>query len=127
MYRYTYDAVTRTYSPDVGYPVTVATGGTEVVVLDQDSTGRLWMTFTQDSKVWVTHTTTTDGNWVAPYVLPVPGGDTITPDDIAAIVAFNGQIGVMWGNQNEESYYFAIHVDGDPDTTWVRETAYTGL
>ena len=43
-------------------------------------------------------------------------------DDVSAIVAFDSQIGLMWGSQYDESgmagYHFAIHEDGHPDEEW---------
>ncbi len=125
LYRFSYDSAARTYSLDPGYPVTPVNGGMEAIVMDQDSAGQLWITYTRDSKVYVTHTTVSDGSWVAPFVLPVPGADTLTTDDISALVAYKGHVGVMWGNQNEDSYYFAIHEDGTPESSWTREVAYT--
>ncbi len=36
-----------------------------------------------------------------------------------SLVAFGGsKIGVMWSNQNASALYFAVHEDGQPDTTW---------
>ena len=49
--RYSYDAATKRYALDSGFPVTVTSGGVETIVLDKDSTGKLWVTYTQASKV----------------------------------------------------------------------------
>lgn len=124
VYRFSYDQATKTYSRDAGFPVTPVTGGMEALVLERDTTGTLWLTYTRSSKVYVTHSSGSDGTWVSPYVLPV-SGSAVTADDISGVVAFGGKIGVLWGNQNDGTYYFAIHTDGAADTTWTREVAYS--
>ena len=124
--RYSYAASTRTYTLDPGFPVTPVTGGAEAVVMDRDTTGRIWVTYTRDSKVYVTRTDTAGGSWITPYVVPVPGANDLSSDDISAVVAFDGKIGILWGNQNKNAYYFAVHTDGAPDSAWSREVAYAG-
>ncbi|KRT63998.1 MAG: OmpA domain-containing protein [Chloroflexi bacterium CSP1-4] len=128
VWRFSYDSVTMAYSLDSGFPVTVSSGGVEAVVLETDTAGVAWVTFTQANKVWVTHSVgAAQTTWVAPYVLPLPGADTLTSDDISSIVAFDGQIGVMWSNQNPNDWamYWATHVDGAGDSAadWVANTA----
>jgi large repetitive protein len=116
--RYSYNSASKSYTLDAGYPVTVSTGGVENAVIDRDSGGTAWVTYTRDQKVYVAHSTGTGATWTAPYVLPAAGADTITPDDISAMVAYSGRIGVMWSNQNDWTMYFASHRDGDPDDAW---------
>ena len=47
-----------------------ASGGGETIVLDKDSTGKLWVTYTQGNKVYVNRSTTSDSVWGAPFVVP---------------------------------------------------------
>lgn len=115
--RYSYNSASKTYSLDSGFPVTVSTGGMEAVVLDKDSTGKLWITFTQYSQVLINNSTGNDLSWGTPYVLP-DSGVNVTADDISAVIAFNGQIGVMWSNQVDDAMYFAAHRDSDPPSVW---------
>jgi len=126
--RFTYNSSTKTYSTDAGFPVTLNTGGTQAATIDKDTTGRLWVAYTQTSKVYITHSTTSDNTWGTPYILPVDDTTNLLDQDEAAVVSFNGKIGVMWGNQNvtEWAYYFATHVDGAADTAWTRTTAHQG-
>lgn len=112
-----------TWAKDAGFPVVVADGGMEAVSLDRDGKGVLWATYTRGNRVMVTHSTTADTRWVSPYVLPVPG-TRVAPDDISAVVALKGKVGILWGNQKEDAYYFAVRTDGAGDRTWRRETAY---
>ena len=121
--RYSYDPLFKTYSLDLGFPVTVSSGGMENVVLDRDTAGKVWVTFTQGQQVKVAHTTTHDQAWSEPSALPFAEAKSITADDISAIVAYGGKVGIMWSNQNDGGMYFASHRDGDPDDAWALSTA----
>jgi hypothetical protein len=123
LYRYSYNPSTDTYTLDPGFPVTVITGGMEAIVLAKDSTGKLWMSYTRSNQVYATHTTTSDSTWITPYVLPLSGAANLIPDDISAIVAYDGKIGIMWSNQSDWAMYFGIHRDGDADTSWTLSPA----
>ncbi|WP_250556511.1 PKD domain-containing protein [Pseudonocardia lacus] len=126
LYRYSYAAGPRTFSRDSGYPVTPAgSGGTESATIDKDSLDRLWITFTRSSKVYVAHSTTSDTTWTAPF--RITGADTdVAADDISALVAMPGKIGVMWSDQASKSFRFAVHLDSDPDTAWTVESPLSG-
>ena len=115
--RYSYDAATKKYSLEPGFPVTVTSGGMEAIVLDKDTTGRLWVSYTQNNQVYVNRSLGDDQSWGTPFVLPVTG-TTVSADDISGVVAFDSQIGVMWSNQVDDAMYFATHTDGDPDNVW---------
>jgi hypothetical protein len=69
--RYSYDAGTKRYSLDAGFPVTVSSGGMEAAVLAKDSTGKLWVTYTQNSHVYVNRSLDSNLKWGTPFVLPV--------------------------------------------------------
>jgi hypothetical protein len=116
--RFSYNASSSAYTLDSGFPVTIVRGGMEAIVLAKDTTGTLWVTYTRGNAVWVARTTVSDSTWAAPFNLPVSNASNLTPDDISAIIAFDSKIGVMWGNQNTETYYFATHADGGADFTW---------
>jgi hypothetical protein len=120
--RYSYNSSTKTYTVDSGFPVSINTGaGMQAFVITQDSTGMLWATYTQQSEVWVTHSTTSDTTWANPFVLPATGATGILSQDESGIVAYGGnKVGIMWSDQAHQPmhYYWAIHTDGDPDTTW---------
>ncbi|HWH35049.1 MAG TPA: Ig-like domain-containing protein [Acidimicrobiales bacterium] len=127
--RYRYEA--GSYHLDAGFPETIANVAMEAVVIDRDTTGKIWVTWTAPNssggrQVFVTHTNTSDGTLVAPFVLPVAGASNLISDDISAVVAFRSQIGVMWSNQNDDTIYFAVHRDGDPDGTWQLSRALQG-
>jgi hypothetical protein len=100
-------------------------GGSESATIDQDTTGRLWATFSRENAVYVTHSTPDQTTWTAPF--QIPGADTaVHPDDISALVAFNGKVGVMWSDQGAQALRFAYHVDGAPDDVWAKGTVLLG-
>ncbi len=102
---------------------TVANGAFETAVLERDSLGRLWVTWTAANasggrSVFVTHTVANDTDFVAPFVLPVPNANNLNADDISTILATGGKVGVLWSNQNTAELRFAVHADGASDQTW---------
>ncbi|PWR13824.1 hypothetical protein DKT69_19195 [Micromonospora sicca] len=128
LYRFSYDAATRTYSRDSGFPVQISNYSSETLTIDKDSTGLLWATWTQGSKVYVNNTTGGDAVWGTPFVLPVAAAANLSSDDISSVVSFGGTgTGVMWSNQATSAMYFAEHTDGAPRSSWdVTRTAIQG-
>jgi len=121
LYRYSYDSASGTYSLDAGFPVEINNTSTETLVIDRDSTGTLWASWTQSNQVYVNHTVGSDSTWGTPFVLPVNGASNLNGDDISSVIAFGGdKIGVMWSNQTDSAIYFAVHLDGNADTTWAQ-------
>jgi PKD repeat protein len=119
LYRYSYDPARRRYSLDAGFPATINDYATETLVIDKDSSGRVWATWVQDGSVYVSHTVDDDRRWATPFALPASGARGLHTDDISALVAFGGsKIGVMWSNQRSGSFSFAVHLDGQPPSSW---------
>ncbi|HEX7172798.1 MAG TPA: hypothetical protein VF365_09355, partial [Candidatus Limnocylindria bacterium] len=121
--RFSYNASTDTYTLDPGFPVTIVSGGMEAGVIDKDTSGTVWFTYTRSNAVYVTRTSGSDLTWITPYVIPVPGANNLTSDDISSVVAYDGKIGVMWSNANDWAMHFAYHPDGAPDSAWTLNTA----
>jgi hypothetical protein len=117
LYKYTYENSRKSYHLLTGFPVELeAPKGHETMVIAQDSWGRLWIPFELDGKVKVIYSTSQDHRtWNTKGVNIAKG---LKDDDIASAIAFNGQIGVFWSNQNKEALYFRIHRDGDPPDKW---------
>ena len=130
MLRFSYDGGSKTYTLDPGFPVTLANAGVQAAAIAKDSTGVIWATWGYPSgghgNVFVTHSTTDTATFVAPYVLPLSGVTTMECADYSNIVAYDGNIGVMWSNQTESAIYFGIHVDGADDAAWTRSTSLSG-
>jgi hypothetical protein len=110
LYRYSFDGFG--FTLDAGFPVNISGGGEETLTIARDSTGKLWIAYTAGSKVKVNRSTTNDATWGTQFTVPVPGASGVAGDDIAAVQAFGGKIGVLWSNQKDEKDYFAYHVDG---------------
>ncbi len=121
LFRFSYDAAAKRYSLDSGFPVQINNYKTETLVIDKDSTGKLWATWQQGNQIYVNRTVGGDDHtWGTPFALPATPA-SVTVDDSSAVIAFGGnKIGVMWSNQTSsaDAMYFAVHNDGDPDTTW---------
>jgi hypothetical protein len=124
--RFAYDAVTRSYSMDRGFPIRITDGGAETFVLDRADDGQLWVTFTHLQTVYVTHSLGTDRDWTRPFPIPVRQATDLTPDDIAAVTAYEGHVGVMWSDQTDGAMYFAEHANGAPDDAWSVSAAIQG-
>ncbi|MFM9275197.1 Ig-like domain-containing protein [Pseudarthrobacter sp. NKDBFgelt] len=133
LHRFSYNASTKTYSRDAGFPVTLHSGSTESITVAKDSVGKLWVTYTvvsadNSNRVYVNHSTTSDTAWGTPFVLPTTNAQ-VHHDDISAVTSFQGdKIGIMWSNQRAEhrKFYLAIHQDGQPENSWQTEVAYGG-
>jgi hypothetical protein len=121
----------------LGAPVAVTNAKPETLVIDKDSTGTLWLTYAADNgvggkSVYVAHTTSSETTWGTPYVLPVPGADNLSADDISTLVAYGNSggryVGVLYSNQNDETLSFARHADGagDAASDWQRFVLNSG-
>ena len=122
--RFTYLPLEKSYRLDPGFPTLVRAGSSESINLGKDSTGQLWVTYTRLGKVFVNRTTGADDLWGEPFVLPSPAA-TVDLDDTSALVAFGGrQVGVLWSNQKQRAFYFAVHDDTAADDAWRVELAY---
>jgi hypothetical protein len=124
--RFSYDAARREWNLDRGFPFAVTDGGAETFVLDKAQGGQLWVTYTRGRQVYMTHSLASDREWTKPFPLPIEQAGELTPDDISAVVAYDGAIGVMWSDQSDGAMYFASHRDGDDDQTWQFSTAIQG-
>ncbi len=132
LFRYTYDAVTKSYSLDSSFSggVNVNDSIGETLVLTQDSTDRLWVTYVEDKDVMVNYSNASGGgdtDWGTPFVLPTSNATGLKSDDISTIVSYNGRVGIMWSNQNTSpiTMNFAVHADDDtPTTSWQHVVAH---
>jgi hypothetical protein len=125
LYRYSYDAGTARYTLDAGFPVVMSSYSSETFVIERDTTGQLWATWTQGGAVYVNTTTGSDSSWGTPFVLPVTHATGINADDISTITSFAGHVGVMWSDQNSSTVYFSTHDDGTAASTWSAPSTVT--
>jgi hypothetical protein len=131
VFKLSYNPSTDTYAHDAQFTsagVVAGTGPSESVAIARDSTGQLWITYTNpvdptgvtttDRNVMVNRSTTAEDVWGPPFSL-----DRVSSDDLSSIVAFGTSIGVMWSQQNpagnQTFFYFATHADAEAnDTKW---------
>jgi hypothetical protein len=118
LFAYTYDKKLRAFDLVPGFPVSIPiNGGSETMVLDQDSTGRLWATYEgNDGDIHACWSTSPDHRqWFAPGLVIASG---VNPDDISSVVAFDHKVGIFWSDQNRWQFGFRVHRDEDPPTVW---------
>lgn len=134
LHRYSYNTGTKMYSLDNATPAIINSDRTEVLVMDKDSQGRLWVTYvsrvpTQDPldtepyKVYVNYTTAPNEDFVwAPNALDlstlslIPA--TVASTDAATVIAFNpNKVGLLWSNSVTGKFYFAEHLATNPSPT----------
>ncbi len=94
LFRFSYSSAAKSYTLDPGFPATIHDFKTETFVIDKDTTGRLWATWVQDRQVYVSHSTTSDAAWTAPFVLPV-SGTSVDIDDISSVIQVAVDLGVQ--------------------------------
>lgn len=123
--RFRYTPAKRSYVRADGFPATVATGGAESASLARDTTGTVWATYTQGGRVWFARAGPEDDTAWSRALLRVPD-NTVGADDVSAIVAFDGKVGIAWSDQGDWAFRFAVHVDGDAPGTWKVETPLSG-
>lgn len=144
--RYSYDDAANTWTLDPGFQnVTINNDVTETLVLDKDSTGRLWITYISRTgsgnpyDVYVNASSPTDHtSWGAPFVLNFDEAKNLDMDDISALAAFTDasgpKVAVMWSDQSppvgQKKFYIAVRPDsaGDnPQSGWDLEPGLTNL
>jgi hypothetical protein len=136
-YKFSYDAGTKTYTLLPGFPVSLPLNGssTSAFVLDKDTTGKLWATYTgtqgglSDGTVRVIWSTSADHTVWDTNGFVLESGLVPNTLEISAITHFGGdKIGIVWSNQPAKLIGFRYHVDGQSETTWSsREIVDSGI
>lgn len=117
LYKYTYDGGLRIFALMAGFPVSLPNpSGSETMVLEQDTTGRLWTTAEGGGNVNVYYSTSADHRtWASTPVVLRSG---VGSDDISSIIAFGNKVGVFWSDQNRDEFGFRVHNDTAAPTQW---------
>jgi hypothetical protein len=118
LFKYSYDAELRIWILAPGFPVMLPRpSGAETMVLEQDSTGRLWVTAEGLGAIYVYWSTSADHRAWSPSGVILRSGVNI--DDISSLIAFGGdRIGVFWSDQNRDEFGFRVHRDVDDPAVW---------
>jgi hypothetical protein len=141
------------YTLDAAFPVKLAggnypsaDGGGNAVTIAKDSKGELYVVWTRDDisspnktvNVYWAHsnsdadvnTTTDESSWTLKAPVPLAVPEELNQDNTAAVVSFGTRVGIYWTHKvaSGNSYgYFAVHNDGDPDSSWSPETVTGGV
>lgn len=89
----------------------------ETATLDVDGNGRMWIASDNPSAAEVRWSDSPYTNWSNP--ITVASG--IQDDDLCAVIAMPGKIGVMWSNQNTKRFGFKTHANGTDPSTWTQD------
>ncbi len=112
---YTYDTVSDTYTR-VGTATPLAYGsGVETGTVALDSVNTLWTAYESVGNIYVKWSQDYK-TWSAPF--QINSGALVSADDIAAVVAFDNKIGVLWSDHTAVSFNFRTHTDGASGTEW---------
>jgi hypothetical protein len=122
LYKYSYAPATQTYALLNGFPVDLPLPSLVTdIAFDQDSTGKLWATYTDPSDgtvhvIWSTSKDHTSWDTTGTILASNLATDT---EEAATIVRFGkDKIGVVWDNQVEGEIGFRFHHDGDKEDDW---------
>ncbi len=120
LFKYSYNPATRAWVLIAGFPVTVPNPtNSETMVLEQDSTGRLWTTAEGGGNINVYYSTSADHlTWTTTPVVLQTG---VNADDICSIVAF-GLHGCRVSNR-----FVLLPGDGDQRSRTERRAVGNGL
>lgn len=88
--------------------------GVETATIDMDGSGRMWLASAGVSDINVRWSDSPYNTWSAPITIATGVKD----DDICAVVALPGKIGVFWSNQNSQRFGFKTHTDGASPSSW---------
>ncbi|WP_245827923.1 Ig-like domain-containing protein, partial [Sinomonas mesophila] len=119
MRRYSYDSSKKTYS--LLSSTNINNYRVETLVIDKDSTGRVWATWQQGNRIYLNVTGTDGKTWGTPFPHPASLSN-VSVDDTSAVIAFGpDKMGVMWSRQvgdSTDGMYWSYHVDGASNTAW---------
>lgn len=113
LYKLTYSSGTYTV---IELASSISNSVDETATIDIDSDGRMWLAWDATSAIYVQWSDSPYDSWSGTITLNT--GHSVDSDDICAIIAFDGKIGVLWSNQNDWEFQFKYHVDGASASTW---------
>lgn len=121
--RLSFDPAIHEYRADP--PLVVTTRGSLAPAnIAKDGRGRLWIGYAAGGNVVVTYSDDGGRDWGRMIALAT--ADTSETPELAAMVAFDDRIGILWSDQRQGAFMFATHRNGDLPETWTVETALAG-
>ncbi|MEA3365062.1 MAG: hypothetical protein U9Q79_05425, partial [Candidatus Hydrogenedentes bacterium] len=89
--------------------------GVETATIDVDLSGRMWLASDGETDINVRWSAPPYTEWGTPLTL----ASGVDEDDICVVVAFpDGDVGVLWSNQNTKEFGFRMHAKDLPPTVW---------
>ncbi|MEI6950749.1 T9SS type A sorting domain-containing protein [Paraflavisolibacter sp. H34] len=86
----------------------------ETATMALDGAGRMWVAWDRADTINVRWSDAPYSTWSA----TIPVASDIRDDDICAIAALPGKIGVLWSNQSSKRFGFRTHADGADPSVW---------
>lgn len=120
-----YDAVLNTYkrwTQRTSNVSIVFEAGTITATLDIDGTGRMWIASNSNGNMLVRWSDAPYSSWSAPVTISSGG----ISEDICAVTALPGKIGVFWSNQHAKRFGFKTHIDGADPAVWSADEVPAG-
>jgi hypothetical protein len=124
LYRFSYSHRRHLYTLDRGFPTVINHSRTKTLVIEKDTSGRLWATWQRGKSIYIAPSTGRGRRWKKSFRLPFPQAH-VTTDDISSLISFSRQVGVMWSNQRpgQDGFWFSIHRNRGPAKAWRRPEA----
>lgn len=90
--------------------------GTETGTIDIDDTGRMWLASDGINDIRVRWSDSPYATWSDPVIVATG----VTDDDICAVIALpvQGQMGILWSDQNSKRFGFKTHDNGTSPSLW---------
>ena len=110
---------------DTAQPVPVVAGETTSPSLEKDGAGRVWASYVQDGRVWVTHTGTEGlASWTDPVPVSARSTDRVNTGDSTALVRLGqGQLGLLWSDGSSRRLFWATGLGAADDQAAPRVSA----
>jgi hypothetical protein len=96
--------------------------GAVTATLDVDGTGKMWIASNNNGTMLVRWSDAPYSTWSAPITI----ASGAIGEDICAVTALPGKIGVFWSNQNAKRFGFKTHTDGADPTVWSADEVPAG-
>jgi hypothetical protein len=112
-----YDAEAQSYAFLAGRPLNSpvpAPRDLETATIEVDSTSRMWVAYVAQGRVMVRSSENNGLRWSSAVTL----ARGLSPDDICAIIARDGHIGVFWSNQYAKRFGYREHEDAASPSKW---------
>ncbi len=115
-----YDRAARTFRLDgapepLSLPDERSGKGIETATIDRDPAGNWWVAYDCGRRIWAQCSRAEEtGVWSSPIEI----GSGIAEDDICALTAIPGGVGVMWSDQTREAVFFRQHRSSRPPELW---------